>query len=148
MAKVCPICGIVKDDSEYYRTSSYCKGCHKRRLLQYRKQPARRNTEREAKRAWSKRHPEVNRRNVAAWRARQKALRPESSPPADRVTVREAVERLGLTKQRIQQLIDRGQLAAIRVRGRWQIERSALERMIVERQIRSEVSPEAKGDED
>ncbi len=51
----------------------------------------------------------------------------------DHVLVREAVTRLGMTKQRVQQLIDHGQLAAIRERGRWAIDRADLERMLEQR---------------
>jgi excisionase family DNA binding protein len=131
--KLCPICGLAKDVSAFYRTSSYCKPCHKQRSREYRKQPHQRTKIRAAKNAWLKDHPEVNRRNVAAFRARRRASRVPVIVSPDHVLVREAVTRLGMTKQRVQQLIDHGQLAAIRERGRWAIDRADLERMLEQR---------------
>jgi excisionase family DNA binding protein len=124
----------MKEDSEFYHTSSYCKPCHNRRSLENRKQPHNRSREREAKKAWLQKHPEVNRRNVAAFRARQKALRAPTVIPLDKVLVSEAVSRLGVRKQRVQQLIDQGRLKAIKdQRGRWLIDRADLDRLVNER---------------
>jgi len=127
------MCGVAKDVSAFYPTSSYCKPCHKQRSREYRKQPHQRTKIRAAKNAWLKDHPEVNRRNVAAFRARRKASRVPVTVSPDHALVREAVIRLGMTKQRMQQLIDHGQLVAVRKGRHWLIDRSDLERFVTQR---------------
>jgi excisionase family DNA binding protein len=148
LLKTCPICGLAKDERLFYRTSSYCRQCHNQRSLLYRKQPHRREKERAAKRAWLKQHPEVNRRNVAAYRARRKMASFAQSIPDDRVLVEEAVVQLGVTKQRIQQLIDGGRLRAMRIRGRWLIDQADLDRMIEERELSRDHSQDSLDEEE
>jgi excisionase family DNA binding protein len=70
------------------------------------------------------------------------------SIPDDRVLVEEAVVQLGVTKQRIQQLIDGGRLRAMRIRGRWLIDQADLDRMIEERELSRDHSQDSLDEEE
>jgi excisionase family DNA binding protein len=127
----CPECGET-DPEKFYRTVSRCKQCHKRWNLAYRKSPGPREKEREAKNRWLKAHPEVNRANVAAYRARNPKAR--WAPPPGMVTSSQAAEILGFTRQYIGELIDQGRLA-FRRDGRYVlVDRADVERLLAERQ--------------
>ena len=133
--KQCPDCGKTSDEVKFYQRTRRCAKCHNARMVADRKKPSRRAKVRATNNAWLKAHKEVNRQNVAAFRARKRATRPASTIPPDRVTVREAVARLGITKQYVSLLIDQGQLNATRERGRWLIDRAELDRVVQERAV-------------
>jgi excisionase family DNA binding protein len=130
--KPCPECGETDPALFYSRNTVRCKRHHGAWMVAHRKKPGQREKVREAKNRWLKAHPEVNRANVAAYRARNPKAR--WTPPAGRVTSSQAAKILGVTRQYIGELIDQGRLA-FRRDGRYVlVDRAEVERLLAEQQ--------------